>query len=153
IAVAKPPIAVAAPPPTARDDTAATDKNTAITIDVLANDSASGDALDPAVLKIVAVPAHGQAFAQNGAIRYTPAHDFVGQDSLNYQICPQQGACSQARVMIDVKNKPPIAADDRAQTNQNEAIAIDALGNDRDPDGTLVPSSVTILGQPSHGLA
>ncbi|WP_404791342.1 PKD domain-containing protein [Altericista sp. CCNU0014] len=48
-------------------------------------------------------------------------------------------------------SQAPIANDDSATTNQNTAITVDILNNDRDPDGTLNPSSLIILQAPQHG--
>jgi hypothetical protein len=48
-------------------------------------------------------------------------------------------------------NQPPIASDDTASTLQNTQVVIDILSNDTDPDGTLVPSTVTITSGPTHG--
>ncbi|MFQ5627687.1 MAG: tandem-95 repeat protein, partial [bacterium] len=46
---------------------------------------------------------------------------------------------------------PPVAADDPVTATEDTQTAINVLGNDSDSDGTLVPSSVTIISQPSNG--
>ena len=43
----------------------------------------------------------------------------------------------------------PIAIDDAIARRRDETIVIDILANDEDPDGVLVPSSVTIVDPPS----
>jgi hypothetical protein len=48
-------------------------------------------------------------------------------------------------------NEPPIANDDSARTREDIAVIIDVLANDMDPDGNLVPWSVTVINEPTHG--
>jgi hypothetical protein len=47
---------------------------------------------------------------------------------------------------------PPVATDDLAETLENEGVIIPVLANDADPDGSLVPSSVTISSGPENGV-
>ncbi|KYK29235.1 hypothetical protein AYK20_05985 [Thermoplasmatales archaeon SG8-52-1] len=49
------------------------------------------------------------------------------------------------------KNDPPTANDDVAITNEDTIIWIDILTNDNDMDGTLDPSTITILTGPDNG--
>jgi regulation of enolase protein 1 (concanavalin A-like superfamily) len=48
-------------------------------------------------------------------------------------------------------NRPPIVVDDVAATAVGTPVVIDVLANDSDPDGALVPSSVTVVAGPEHG--
>lgn len=48
-------------------------------------------------------------------------------------------------------NQAPLAEDDSAETVEDWAVVINVLTNDRDPDGTLDPSSVTVLRAPGNG--
>jgi DNA/RNA endonuclease G (NUC1) len=48
-------------------------------------------------------------------------------------------------------SQAPIAQNDSATTNQNESVTVDVLENDRDPDGTLVTSTLLIAQAPQHG--
>jgi len=48
-------------------------------------------------------------------------------------------------------NTPPVANDDTADTLEDTPIWIPVLENDYDPDGSLDPSSVTVISGPSHG--
>src|SRR5207302_1171092 len=66
--------------PVARDDSAATDEDTAATVNVLANDSdVDGDAL---TVSAVTQGAHGAvAINADGTLTYTPSADFNGSDS------------------------------------------------------------------------
>src|SRR5439155_319271 len=70
--------------PVARDDSATTDEDTAVVINVLANDSdVDGDSLTAAV---VSGPSHGTLTpSANGTCTYTPAANFNGSDSFTYK--------------------------------------------------------------------
>jgi hypothetical protein len=48
-------------------------------------------------------------------------------------------------------NVPPVANADSATTPVNTSVPIGVLANDTDSDGTLVPSTVTVVGAPAHG--
>ena len=49
-------------------------------------------------------------------------------------------------------NNPPTARDDIATTNEDTPIIIDVLSNDSDSDGTLTPSTVTVISGPANGM-
>ena len=71
--------------PVAADDTATTNEDTPVDIDVLANDTdADGDTL---TITITNVPTNGTAtVTAAGEIRYTPAANYNGPDSLTYTV-------------------------------------------------------------------
>lgn len=83
-------------PPSANADTATTFENTAVRIDVLANDTdPDGDRL---TLTGFRQPSHGTVLANtDGTLQYTPAAGFVGSDSFTYTICAPEG-CDLSRV-------------------------------------------------------
>jgi len=56
----------------------------------------------------------------------------------------QESAASASWTVLPPYNAPPTANPDNAQTNVDQPVEIDVLGNDSDSDGTLAPSSVTI---------
>ena len=60
--------------PIARNDSTATNKNTAVSIDVLANDTDVDN--DPLTISQVTTPAHGSASIENAKIKYTPNLNF-----------------------------------------------------------------------------
>ncbi len=70
--------------PTAVDDTAETNQNEPVLIDVLAND-VPGSSGDP-VLVSVGEPGNGTAVITDTFILYTPAPDFFGTDTFTYTI-------------------------------------------------------------------
>jgi len=90
--------------PIARTDNYSTPRNTAKTLWVLANDSASGGG--KAIDTIYAYTSKGGRTSKtaNGiAIRYTPKSNFTGQDSFWYVMIDAQGRKSSAQVKINVR--------------------------------------------------
>jgi len=70
--------------PVAVDDTAATDEDTPVNIDVLANDT---DVDSPTLYVAEASAAHGTvAIETDGTITYTPDANFNGTDTINYTV-------------------------------------------------------------------
>lgn len=55
------------------------------------------------------------------------------------------------KLTVNSMNDNPIAQNDNASTNQDEAVSVDVLANDIDPDGNLLPSSVEIVENPTNG--
>ena len=138
--------------PKAKDDSATTEYETKVTIDVLTNDSdEDGDTL---TIKSVSTPSHGKAEIVNGKIEYTPNKGYSGEDSFSYTINDGNGGEAKATVKVTVKEKPnsaPIAKDDSAKTKENKTVTINVLANDSDEDGdTLTIKSIT---DPKNGVA
>ncbi len=147
--------------PVAADDTATTNENTAVLIDELSNDSASGGAtIDATSVKIGTAAAHGTTSIDlvTGKITYTPASNYNGPDSFTYTVKDSTGATSNiATVAITVKpvvvnGGPPVAHDDTAKTTENAPVSIDELANDAVGAGaSLDPASVKIAAAAAHG--
>ena len=138
--------------PQAKDDTATTEYETSVTIDVLKNDSDSdGDTL---TIQSISTPSHGTAKIQNGKVKYTPNKGFSGKDSFQYSISDGNGGSSTATVTVTVKEKPntpPKANDDSATTKYETSVTIDVLANDNDNDGDTL--TIQSLSNPSNGSA
>ena len=138
--------------PVAAADAATTDEETAVTVEVLANDTdADGD---PLTVTSVTPPAHGTAaVADDGTIIYTPNTDFNGEDRFTYMVSDEQGGTAEASVSITVTsvNDAPVAADDAATTDEEAAVTVEVLANDTDADGD--PLTVTSVTPPAHGTA
>ena len=138
-------------PPVAVDDTAETDEDTSVEIAVLANDKdADGDRLR---VKSVTSPGHGTATVNDdGTVTYTPDPNFDGTDVFRYTATDGTfNATARVTVTVRATNDGPEAADDTAETDEDTAIVIPVLANDKDADGdTLIVSAV---GTPSHGTA
>jgi hypothetical protein len=76
--------------PLAVDDTAKTDQNKAVDVDVLANDGKNslGQDPDPASLMVTTNPTHGKAeVGTDGTVTYTPNTGFAGTDTFKYSVC------------------------------------------------------------------
>jgi len=139
-------------PPVANPDSATTNQNVAIDINVLANDSDLDS--DPISVSTWTQPAHGSvAKNANGTMRYTPAAGYVGADSFTYQITDGKEPSGSATVSLTVvvPNKPPDAWDDGWYTYQNGPTNIpyaNLLANDYDPNG----DALTVTGINTAGL-
>lgn len=129
--------------PNAVDDPVATNEDTPMTIDVLANDTDIDDALDPSSLAVTAAPALGTATVDGSSIDYQPAPDVSGLDDLVYQICDLAGACSTATITVVIApvNDAPDAVDDAAAGTLRTDLVIDVLANDTDPEGDALTIS------------
>ena len=117
--------------------------------DVLANDSDPDG--DPLSLVGVSEPANGSAVISSEVILYTPAPGFSGSDSFTYTIDDGFGGQATATVTVTVEpaNQPPEANDVEASTQRTQAVDIDVLANDSDPDGD--PLTITEFSQPTNG--
>ncbi|MEO0428655.1 MAG: Ig-like domain-containing protein [Pseudomonadota bacterium] len=129
-------------PPVATPDSAETDENNAVTVAVLANDT--DDDGDPLTLTGVGSASNGTVIANaNGTVTYTPALDFVGDDSFSYSISDGNGGTAQGTVSITVIEalNEPVAVDDTAGTAAETPVTIAVLANDFDPDGDAISLS------------
>jgi hypothetical protein len=87
--------------PVAVDDAVSTPEETAVTIDVLANDTDVDG--DPLQVVAFAQATYGRVVRNNnGTFTYTPALDFYGTDSFEYTISDAQGETATATVLITV---------------------------------------------------
>ncbi|MEZ4514739.1 MAG: Ig-like domain-containing protein [Chloroflexota bacterium] len=91
--------------PRAVDDVASTEVETAVSINILANDSDPDGSLDPSTVTIIAQPSHGTLSVDpsSGVVTYTPNTDFSGTDSFGYRVKDNEGRESNtATVTITV---------------------------------------------------
>ncbi len=85
------------------NDAAVTDENETVNVEVLANDHWAPQALPR--ISVVAGPAHGSAIVRaDQSIDYAPATNYVGEDSLAYQI--YDGAATAAATLSVTVNQP-----------------------------------------------
>jgi VCBS repeat-containing protein len=85
--------------PVANDDRVTTLEDTAVTIDVLANDTdVDGDSL----LISGASAGHGSVSVVDGKLVYTPTANFSGSDTISYSISDGKGGTSTASVQVTV---------------------------------------------------
>ena len=137
-------------PPVAANDEVTTVARAAVDVAVLANDNdPDGDTL---ALLAIDAPGHGTVTVlPDQSIRYVPLPGFSGQDSFAYTVGDGMGGAATAQVLVTVgvATSPPLARDDAATTSENEAVAINVLANDNDPDGS--PISLGGFTMPEHG--
>jgi len=87
--------------PTAGGDSASTDEDQAVNIDVLTNDGDIDG--DPLTVTIVVDPANGAAVVPaDGTVTYTPNADFNGTDAFDYQVDDGNGGTATATVNVTV---------------------------------------------------
>ncbi len=126
--------------PLAADDTYSTTEDTRLTIisptGVLSNDDdRNGDSLTATVQSDVS---SGTLDLQlDGSFVYTPQAQFNGQDYFSYQV--SDGVLTDtASVTVTIRavNDAPVALDDTARANEDEAVSISVLSNDADVDNS-----------------
>ncbi|MDG6027332.1 MAG: hypothetical protein E3K40_11615 [Candidatus Brocadia sp.] len=91
-------------PPFANNDLAVTDQDTAVVINVIANDSDSDGTIDPSTVTVTSNPNNGIALANvGGTVTYTPNTGFTGTDTFKYTVKDNAGAVSnEATVTVTV---------------------------------------------------
>jgi serine protease len=88
--------------PVATDDTAETDEDNAVVIDVLSNDSDPDG--DPLSVSSVTTASHGSVVINDDdSITYTPEANYIGSDSFTYTISDGNGGTDSAGVTVDVQ--------------------------------------------------
>lgn len=126
-------------PPCTGDDTATTQIERAVAIDVLANDSAGAAPLDPSTVAIVAQPDHGTVRIDVTSARpvYEPSLGFFGEDSFVYHVCDQIGVCAEGFVKIGIDAGCTITGTEDADmlVGSDGADVICGLGGDDLIDG------------------
>ncbi len=144
-------------PPVAADEQTTTQPATPIAVDVTANDYDPDGNLDPATVRVVSLPSFGQVHvdAERGISTYVPATDYVGTDHFTYRVSDTQGRWDEADVTVEVVegNRPPVANDDTAVTQEDAAVFINVVANDSDPEGLLDILTVRLLSIPARGAA
>jgi hypothetical protein len=152
--------------PVANNDTAITQEDTSIVIDVLDNDSDPNNNLDVSTVTLVANPNNGTfiLIPTTGEIVYTPNADFFGTDSFTYTVQDTNGGTSNTEtfdVTINPVNDNPVANNDNGLTeeatsyitDEDTPITINVLENDVDIDSEIDPTTVTVTeeNKPSNG--
>lgn len=105
--------------PVANDDTAVTNDEDMVIINVLSNDtdadtqsglnSGQIDSAQDFKVTSVSAPSNGKTVINNNKVEYTPADKFAGVDSFTYLMTDGHGATDSATVTVTVKsvNDPP----------------------------------------------
>ncbi|MGC8865162.1 MAG: LruC domain-containing protein [Bacteroidales bacterium] len=101
-------VTAATQPPIANNDQANTSVNTPVDIYVLENDEQGSSALNPASITFTGTlpnPSTQGVFTVNpstGVVTFTPANNFTGTVTLNYQVCNLDNLCAQAAITVNV---------------------------------------------------
>jgi VCBS repeat-containing protein len=119
--------------PAAASDSASTNEDTAVTVNVVANDSGLGDT--PVVVAIVEGnldAAEGTASASGGSITFMPAPDRTAAVSFDYTVTDLDGQVATATVTVTINpvDDLPVAAPDMATTLEDTLVNIPVLTND-----------------------
>ncbi|MET1060262.1 MAG: sigma-70 family RNA polymerase sigma factor, partial [Nocardioides sp.] len=138
-------------PPIANDDATTTGAGQAVTVDVLANDTdPDGDDLS---LVSAEDGAHGSADVVEGKVVYTPAGNWAGPDTVTYTVTDGDltatGTLTVTTETAPPVNRAPETQPDVADTGAGQAVTVDVLANDTDPDDD--PLSLTDVSDGAHG--
>ena len=136
-------------------DTASTFVNEAVNIAVLDNDFDYEGVID-STYTIEKEPVNGTLKIETDfTITYTPNHLFAGIDSFIYKVYdlgyPPCSDTAMVYITVIDNNQPIVVLPDVANVTVNNAINIDVLANDNDPDGEINISSLSIVTLPSNG--
>ena len=103
---------------------------------------------------LLAPPTQGTVeLSANGALTYTPAADYCGNDVFRYQASDGTNTdTARVDIVVDCVADPPVARADAYVANEDEPLAVPptgVLGNDTDADASpLIASNAT---QPANG--
>lgn len=136
--------------PIGTDDTVATTENTAVTINVIANDiDVDGDTL---IISNAGAASQGSVINNNdGTLTYTPNPGVNGTDSFTYTVTDgtESDTATVAVSIRDVNNAPVANDDDIAPIDEDTAAIGNVLTNDTDIDGDTLTAAIAT--SPSNG--
>jgi hypothetical protein len=137
-------------PPVATDDTTNTPEDTAVTINVLTNDTdPDGGVLT--VTRVTVAPQNGSTRIQNNQVIYTPNLNFNGNNQFTYEVC-DNGVLGDPNVLCDtaevtvtvtaVNDQPTVTSPgDQTDAEGQAGISVLIIGNDVDQGDTLTFSA------------
>ncbi|HEX3128414.1 MAG TPA: Ig-like domain-containing protein, partial [Thermoanaerobaculia bacterium] len=139
-------------PPDAVNDTASTNEDTAVSIQVRSNDTDP----DEQNLTITAVTqgTKGSVSINAGtSVIYTPALNANGSDTFTYTLSDGAGGTDTATVFVTINpvNDAPKANEDSVTTDEDTPVTFDPRVNDTDVDGDSL--TITSVSQPNRGSA
>ncbi len=143
-------------PPDAVNDTAMTDEDIPVNVDVLENDTDIDTAKSALDVIVITPPVKGQAVwdSTNRVFLYTPAANTNGADSFTYRI--SDGTTNDTATVdltVNAVDDAPVANDDTASLNEDASVQINVLANDNDSDTPLAGQPVYPVTPPAHGSA
>ena len=145
--------------PSAVDDSASTDEDTAVSIPVseLLDDDSDPDGEALTVTSVTGgAGTHGTVALANAAVTYTPEADFSASASFQYTISDGHGGADTATVSMVVRpgQEPPVARDDAAETMTGRSLTIsnaELVANDSDADGDTPTVTAVAQTPETHG--
>ena len=142
-------------PPVALNDSATTNEDTPVLIDIKANDSDPDNTNPQLTITVLDSTNHGKLVLDptTGNVTYTPDSNYTGNDTLTYKICDSLGKCDTAIVVITITpvNDPPIIDNETHTTPMNTPVSGDLTNvGDSDVDGNLVVNT-TLVDAPNNG--
>jgi len=136
--------------PVALAQTISTTRNSNVAINLFASDVES----DTISYTLVSSPTHGLLSGEIPTLLYTPAHNFVGVDSFQFQASDGpsdvQSAATVATISLTVQptNTAPLAESLILTTSEESAVALNLAGSDAEGDVL----AYTFVTSPTHGL-
>ncbi|MFK8028979.1 MAG: Ig-like domain-containing protein [Gammaproteobacteria bacterium] len=143
-------------PPVGFADSASTDEDQAVDIDVLINDAGQDNVLDPQSVVIVSSPRFGTTNINAGVVTYTPQLNRSGVDSFRYTVADVSGATTDSvdvTITVAPVNDVPVTVPDSYTTLASQSVLARVLSNDTDAEGALDIGSLQIVSPPTNGLA
>ena len=133
--------------PQASPDTAQTDEDTMVLIDVLKNDSDP----DNDTLRVLntGVASYGSVVNRGSRVKYTPRINYHGTDTFVYTITDSQGNTARSSVTVRIKpvNDPPEIKQKSVATTRGASVPVFIQATDPDEDEL----TYTIVTGPGHG--
>ncbi|MBD7920131.1 tandem-95 repeat protein [Cellulomonas sp. Sa3CUA2] len=145
-------VEVANAAPVAVADTASTTTSTAVTVDVLGNDTDPNIPVTDQRLQVTGASADngaGVVVEADGRLTITPAGGFRGDVTVTYTIADGAGGTATGTLVVSVANAAPVAGDDGPVTTASStSTLIDVLANDTDANPgdvlSVVPASLSV---------
>jgi|GEM_PF-6576510 len=141
-------------PPDAMNDSASTNEDTSVNINVRANDT-GGDCGSVTIVSVTQ-GAHGTVVINpDSTLRYTPDANFNGADSFTYTIGCAAAGNDTANVSVTIApvNDAPVANNDTYATNEDNGLnvtsATGVLANDSDTEGDGLTAA--LVSGPANG--
>jgi gliding motility-associated-like protein len=143
--------------PVANNDATTTNEATAVTINVVANDTDTDGTIDAATVDLNTTTggiqstnttaAGAWSVSASGVVTLTPVGTFSGTATLSYRVNDNSGATSNAAtisVTVNAVNDPPVAVNDAASANEDAPATVNVVSNDTDEDGTINAGTVDL---------
>ncbi|MER2491542.1 Ig-like domain-containing protein, partial [Catenovulum sediminis] len=122
--------------PVALDDSATTNEDVTVMVDVLNNDSDSdGDTLT--LVSATSNTEEATVSIVNNQLSIVPVQDFHGEIAIDYQLTDGNGGNASATLELTIVavNDQPVSVADSVTTAEDTQITINVLANDSDVDG------------------